>query len=1199
MGFSFHFLKTAAKDVGNAASTVARGNSNPGGGVFGFLGNVSQVENNVKQNLQQKTGGSNAPGDAVFNFIKSSNQQLAKIPETAIRSTAELEARTANKFGANLPTDYSAPTNSLTKKLYGTNEVQTYQQRGEGIHQAHPNIPAPIAAAGIAGLDLTPGGGKKNLADELVKSSTAKDAFKALTKSGVDENIAHKIAPAVAQTKDPNIINNIIDNAHKPPVLPPSPIQDIRPPTSGAEGDGKGTAINSFLQTVRNANTSTTEFKDAVGGLKQTHELRNTEQLSNEAQKTVGKDYVGSLTQVLSSPNPTDKEVAMGQHLIVQAQQDGRVGEAVNIAEHLDNTLREHGRAVQAASIMSRLSPEGRLLAATRKVSRARESSPNFAKEGKTAEDIKNQLEAPVIGKKEVSNTVKEIANETPTPSGQLANEATTGEQLAKNVEKAATPTVKKPTDALVQELTKKVKQEYLAPVSQVKRDPLDILKETFGRADEAHQAYPEAQQILRDKFANDPKMSGALDKFFGSKLDLPAANSTINRAIQNQLKTNGDRVSEVIHKSLVEQGQTVEQTARELTKEGFDEQSAKTLAGEVTKRLNSQITDAKKAKLEQLSKSAKEKNQPTFLEKVNKLSNLGALTNEDYLHLARAKLNLPHLNDAAATKISDLSQKIQGLSDGEEKYKLIRELHDTVNGSIPSSKGEIFRQIFAAPRSTQASFDISFGGRQGAVLGTRFPKEWGAAQKDSVKGFKSQKYYDNKIAELNTRSDMPSEYLALREKAGVAITGGPDALHEEAFASSLPEKVPVLGKGVEASDRAYTLGLSSLRDKTFEKIYREYENVKPMSTWSDEEIKSIGRFINTASGRGDLGKYLEAHGKTLQEALFSPKLWKSRLDMLNPLYYYKLKGPARKYALQSAATFTGTAASVMALAAAAGATVDGDARSSDFLKIKVGDTRFDILGGLQQNLVFLHRELPGSIAGQKTYIGSGEKKSSQTGKITDLSAGGFGAANRLSILSDLFQSKESPSISAITTQIKGQDKSGNQLTPTTRLKDLGSLGVPLSIGDTYNNIQHSQSVAGGIAKSVPGFVGIGVNSYGTQDLSVTGKQKAYLDQLKTSGADAKTINANKQFFQVLKGAPNKQTAIDSAHKALDSGDYQKAQKIAQDYNNSLDQYIQQSGWVDKNSSYINPTLEKAYSSAKFNLNSQSVQQYLKSKQGA
>jgi hypothetical protein len=894
------------------------------------------------------------------------------------------------------------------------------------------------------------------------------------------------------------------------------------------------------------------------------------------------------LTQVLSSANPTDKEVAMGQHLIVQAQQDGRVGEAVNIAEHLDNTLREHGRAVQAASIMSRLSPEGRLLAATRKVSRAREANPNFAKEGKTAEDIKNQLEAPVIGKKEISNTVKQIANEAPT----------TGEQLAKNVEKAATPTVKKPTDALVQELTKKVKQEYLAPVSQVKRDPLDILKQTFGRADEAHQAYPEAQQILRDKFGNDPKMSEALDKFFGSKLDLPAANSTINRAIQNQLKTNGDRVSEVIHKSLVEQGQTVERTAQELTKEGFDEQSAKTLAREVVKRLNSQITDAKKAKLEQLSKTAKERNQPTFLEKVNKLSNLGALTNEDYLHLARAKLNLPHLNDASATKISDLSQKIQTLPDGADKYKLVRELHDTVNENIPNSKGEIFRQVFAAPRSVLASTDISGGGRQGGVLGTRFPKEWGAAQKDSVKGFKSQKYYDDKVAELNTKSDMPSEYLALREKAGVAITGGPDSLHEEAFASSLPEKVKYAGKPVEASDRAYTLGLSSLRDKTFEKIYKEYENVKPMSTWSDEEIKSIGRFINTASGRGDLGKYLENHGKTLQEALFSPKLWKSRLDMINPLYYYKLKGPARKYALQSAATFTGVAASIMALAAAAGATVDGDARSSDFLKIKVGDTRFDILGGLQQNLVFLHRELPGSIAGQKTYIGSGEKKSSQTGKITDLAAGGFGAANRLSVLSDLFQSKENPSITAITTQIKGQDKSGNQLSVGGRLKDLGSLGVPLSIGDTYNNITHSPNAAVGVAKSIPGFVGAGVNSYGTQDLKVTGKNQKYLDDLQSSGGSKEAVGASKQFFQLLKSAPDQTQTMDKIHKAIDDQDYQKAQQLAQEYNDKLDSHISDSGWVDNNSQYISPYLEKQYNSSKINLTPQSVKAYLKSKEG-
>lgn len=248
MSFNFHFIGTAAKAVERGATSVARGDTKPGGGVFGFLGNVSQAENNVKQNLQQKTGGSNAPGDAIFNFIKSSTQEIAKAPETAVRSTAELEARTANKFGAHLPTDYSAPVSGIQKSLYGTDNLQTYQQRGEGVHQAHPNIPAPLAAAGIAGLDLTPGGGgKKSLADELVKSSTAKAALQALTKSGVDETIAKKIAPAVAQTKDPNIIKNIIDNAHKPPALPQPPIQDIKPPTPSGASEAAGQGMHDIL----------------------------------------------------------------------------------------------------------------------------------------------------------------------------------------------------------------------------------------------------------------------------------------------------------------------------------------------------------------------------------------------------------------------------------------------------------------------------------------------------------------------------------------------------------------------------------------------------------------------------------------------------------------------------------------------------------------------------------------------------------------------------------------------------------------------------------------------------------------------------------------------------------------------------------------------------------------------------------------
>ena len=51
-----------------------------------------------------------------------------------------------------------------------------------------------------------------------------------------------------------------------------------------------------------------------------------------------------------------------------------------------------------------------------------------------------------------------------------------------------------------------------------------------------------------------------------------------------------------------------------------------------------------------------------------------------------------------------------------------------------------------------------------------------------------------------------------------------------------------------------------------------------------------------------------------------------------------------------------GAAGVVVGLADAAGMDVEMDPRSSDFMKPKVGNTRFDVFGGLQQNVVFFSR---------------------------------------------------------------------------------------------------------------------------------------------------------------------------------------------------------------------------------------------------
>jgi len=65
----------------------------------------------------------------------------------------------------------------------------------------------------------------------------------------------------------------------------------------------------------------------------------------------------------------------------------------------------------------------------------------------------------------------------------------------------------------------------------------------------------------------------------------------------------------------------------------------------------------------------------------------------------------------------------------------------------------------------------------------------------------------------------------------------------------------------------------------------------------------------------------------------------------------------------------------VLALGKMAGATIETDSNSSDFLKLKFGNTRVDVMGGLIQNTVFLSRLFTG---GMKT--ASGQKKPARVG---------------------------------------------------------------------------------------------------------------------------------------------------------------------------------------------------------------------------
>ncbi len=877
----------------------------------------------------------------------------------------------------------------------------------------------------------------------------------------------------------------------------------------------------------------------------QTYKTRNTANLAAKADEDIAKGAEGAYKKLYTlgdeGAGSHEDRIALANKLLEHYSKVGDEDKVVKIAVDMAKDNLNLGRAIQANRVVERLSPAGANKYAEKILRANREKLGKAVKEGEVAGKLKKTVES--AQGKSVEKVVDELS---------------TGEKVAKRVANTVKPKVKKKADALVDELTKKIKEESLAPKVSERKSPTQLLREVFGRTDEAKEAYPEAQRLLREKFKDNPAALKTLEKFFSSELNLPAASSTIDNAIREQLAANKTKVAEIIKKSWNGQKTSVDEIAKSLVKEGFDEDSAKLLAKEATDRLSTSVKEAKTKVLERLAKDAPRKAKSEYADKIARLSNLGALDDADYIDLARGKLKLPHLTPKISKDISKLAQEMQDLPENSvERYLKAKEIGERINEDIPKGAGQVVREILGAPRAILASTDISGMGRQGFLLGNRFPKHFADSFAKQAEYLASPKNFEDGMAVIAT----DPAYKIINDKMKVALTGV-SKRPEEVFESTILEgkiaKKLLAGHVIAASDRAYTGALTNFRFNVAKQIMEDLGPEK-LAKLSDEEFESLGRYINTMTGRGGKpGGWLDKHGATLSQGLFSPRLWASRLEVLNPVYYAKLKGPARKLALQNAGAFAGVAGTALYLAHLAGAKVETDARSSDFLKIKFGDTRYDILGGLQQNLVFAHRFL------------KGEKKSSTTGEITKLGTDPFGP-NRLSILSDLVQNKENPIVATATTLLKNKDRAGQPVNP---LNEVGKLFVPLSVQELASNVKHYGPR--GVASSIPGFFGVGTQTYGLKDINVSGKQKEYLENLKAKNAPPQQIEATKEFFQTIKTIPSTDNSMDKIKKALEANDLDTVRNVATEYNKQYKSAFKE--WADKyGKQYSSDDLLKVY----------------------
>lgn len=391
---------------------------------------------------------------------------------------------------------------------------------------------------------------------------------------------------------------------------------------------------------------------------------------------------------------------------------------------------------------------------------------------------------------------------------------------------------------------------------------------------------------------------------------------------------------------------------------------------------------------------------------------------------LASKKLGASVTADEAQ-KITDLSKKAQDLRDAMQKTTAFskertaygnayQDLMDYVNSLKPTdnSWGQWASQILNLPRTALTSvlhFSAPFVQGWGMMGAPHYIEAWG----EQFKYFASEQAYKDLQASILGHPD----YKFARDgKLGITDIGDKLSTREEAIQSSLLQKIPGIGHLAEASGRGFTGFLNYIRFHRFVDLLNAARLNGEDVRLGSPVIKQIASTVNDFTGRGDIPEMIGGNRSSqfLNSVFFSPRKISASIRMLNPVRYVdpRVSATARLGALRQISGAVVATGAILELAHLAGAKVNLNPTSTNFLKAQFGNTTFDVTGG---NAIYA-RLLARLVTNQEV--------TSSGAKVT-LGAK-YGSQTRADLLVSFLRDKFAPVASAMADFLYGKDPVGN-----------------------------------------------------------------------------------------------------------------------------------------------------------------------------
>jgi len=390
------------------------------------------------------------------------------------------------------------------------------------------------------------------------------------------------------------------------------------------------------------------------------------------------------------------------------------------------------------------------------------------------------------------------------------------------------------------------------------------------------------------------------------------------------------------------------------------------------------------------------------------------------------------------------------------ERDLLKARINQRIRDLSPYSISDILNAPGSFMKLAMTTLDFSFIGRQGA--GALLTGQWRLARDafmSQFKVWKSDEALAQQVADLYDRPNGPIYRKTKLEFAG----------HMEELEGRFIQ--PLLNwTQLSRFDRAFAGAGNRLRADLFDTLYSSLGDNPTI-----EEANDIARLVETMT--------LRRHVTGAEKAnivLFSARAMASRLAWMTfePVWGPLVKGAwsgkgarwrsSRVAAKQYGRYLIGSFA-VWLLGAMTGMLGSKDPRSSDFLKLKVGNTRIDPFAGLTQYITFAARIVTG-----ETVPSHGEPRPTPL-RGPDVK---FGKREMSDVIFDFINSKLSPIASLASEAVRDKEFGG---APFDVRRAMLTRTMPLILNDIYE-VMKGEGLAKGTILSIMALLGIGVNHY-------------------------------------------------------------------------------------------------------------------------